>query len=275
MDENRSGRRRTGQRRWQEAGILPSWGCWWWALIAFGFALGTGVGLRAAEADPAGEAFDGAARLYEQGKFREAAAAYEKLASQGAGTVSVLFNQGNAWFKAGEKGRAIACYRQAQKLAPRDPEISANLDTIRGKVGSSGAPRPGAVDRFLALLTPNEWAAVALIGVWVWFGLMMAREWAPKSQILGPSAGWILAAGVAVLMAVAYGAKARDRRSDAVVIASEATVRFGPLEEAQAAFTLPDGAELRVTDRKGAWVEVRDGTGRRGWIGSRNLAMIP
>jgi len=249
-------------------------GGWWWALLALSWVI-VSVGGSAAVAAGVDEAFDGAARLYEQGKYRDAATTYQQLVAQGAATVSVLFNQGNAWFKAGEKGRAIASYRQAQKLVPRDADVSANIAWARTKVGTTGTPRVEAMDRFLALLTTNEWAVAAMVGVWGWFALMMAREWLPKILVLNPSGCWLLAVGAALIMVVAYTAKVRDQRMNAVVIASEATVRFGPLEEAQAAFTLPDGAELLVTDRKGAWLEVRDGTGRRGWVASLNLVMLP
>jgi tetratricopeptide (TPR) repeat protein len=229
----------------------------------------------AAGAAEVGELFDGAARLYEQGKYREAAAAYEQLAARSNATVSVWFNLGNAWFKAGEKGRAIACYRRAEKLAPRDPEISENLSWARTKVGTAGTPQVGFVDRFLRLLTPNEWAVVAIVGVWGWFVLMVAREWAPKFLTLSTAGCWMVAGGAGLLLVIAYTAKIRDARLNAVVITSEATVRFGPLEEAQSAFTLPDGSELLVTDRKGAWMEVRDSMGRRGWVAARNLTTLP
>ncbi|MGE3312149.1 MAG: tetratricopeptide repeat protein [Limisphaerales bacterium] len=256
-----------GFRGWTSMG----WRVWIRVVATSALLLICSVG-KAAEAEAS---FDAAARLYEQGKYREAARAYEQLASQDSATVAVLFNQGNAWLKAGEKGRAIACYRKAQQLAPRDPEISSNLELARSRVGSAGSPRLNPVDRFLGILTPNEWAIVAIAAVWGWFVLMMIREFAPKLLVLGPLGCWIVAAGAAAVMALAYAANVREQRPYAVVSVSEATVRFGPLEEAQAAFTLSDGAELLVTDRKGAWLEVRDGSGRRGWVASRNLVKIP
>ncbi len=245
---------------------------WSWVVLVWGMASGGALGVRAAED---AEAFDAAARLYEQGKFREAAAAYENLATQGVATVAVLFNQGNAWFRAGEKGRAIASYRRAWVLAPRDPDVTANLNWVRSKVGEMGTVRVDSLDRTLGLLTPNEWAVAAVAGVWVWFGWMLMRELVPRFRGTGASWAWGLAFVAAVLMIAAWTAKSRDQRIAAVVIAPEATVRFGPLEEAQAAFTLTDGAELVVTDRKGVWMEVRDGTGRRGWIANRHLLIVP
>lgn len=245
---------------------------WTWVfwILALLFSAG-----EATAATNAPEVFDAAARSYEQGKYREAAAAYEKLAAEGVGTVSVWFNLGNAWLRAGEKGRAIASYRQARKLAPRDPDIATNLEHARSKVGAGRLPPSGWGDRFRELLTPNEWAAAALAGVWIWFTWMMARDWIPRWKDRGEGSGAFLAGIAATLLALAFWATALGQREVAVVIASEATVRYGPLEEAQTAFTLSDGAELRVTDRKGDWVEVRDGSGRRGWIATRHLARVP
>ncbi|HEU0039111.1 MAG TPA: tetratricopeptide repeat protein, partial [Verrucomicrobiae bacterium] len=70
-------------------------------------------------------AFDAANRLYEQSKFAEAASAYEKLVQNGAVSPALCFNLGNAFFKASQVGRAIAAYRQAERLTPRDPDVRA------------------------------------------------------------------------------------------------------------------------------------------------------
>src|SRR6266446_10846926 len=89
-------------------------------------------------------AFDQANRLYEQGKFAEAATAYENLVPSAPASAAVYFNLGNAWYKAGQSGRAIAAYRQAEKLAPRDPNLRFNLNFVRKKVsGSDSIPAEG------------------------------------------------------------------------------------------------------------------------------------
>jgi tetratricopeptide (TPR) repeat protein len=59
-------------------------------------------------------AFDSANKLYEEGKFAEAASAYETLAKSGQSSATLCFNLGNAFFKSGQIGRAIAAYRQAE-----------------------------------------------------------------------------------------------------------------------------------------------------------------
>src|SRR5213593_3374221 len=97
----------------------------------------TGAG---AEAMPA--EFEQANKLYEQGKFKEAADVYERLIDRGIEAPGLYFNLGNAWYKAGQNGRAVAAYLRAERLAPRDPAIRFNLDFVRRKVTGQAASVP-------------------------------------------------------------------------------------------------------------------------------------
>ena len=49
----------------------------------------------------------------------------------GAASPAVYFNLGNAFFKQGQIGRAIAAYHSAQTVDPRDPDVRANLGFAR------------------------------------------------------------------------------------------------------------------------------------------------
>jgi len=101
-------------------------------------------------AESASSAFDSANQLFEQGRFTEAAAAFGKLAQSGQTSEALYFNLGNAWFKANQLGRAIAAFKQAERIAPRDPDLRANSSSpasrsrarlwhgARGIAGSAG-----------------------------------------------------------------------------------------------------------------------------------------
>ena len=68
----------------------------------------------------------------------------------------------------------------------------------------------------------------------------------------------------------------------AVVLATDAIARTGPLEEAQVKFQCRDGLEVAVLDAKDmlgtngpqTWFEVRDIAGRSGWMKGDHLAVI-
>ena len=80
----------------------------------------------------------------------------------------LLFNYGNAEFKAGNLGKAIAAFRRAGLLAPRDPEIRANLAFVRNQV-QGATVRESRWQNWLGNLTLNEWTLFAAIAFWLTF----------------------------------------------------------------------------------------------------------
>ena len=76
-------------------------------------------------------------------------------------------------------------------------------------------------------------------------------------------------------MCACVGATLRETRftRTAIVITSEAVVRYGPLAESPTAFTVHDGAELRVLDQKDEWLQVNAGPNRVGWL-RRDQALV-
>src|SRR5208337_1300274 len=132
-------------------------------------------------AEDPGAAFDAANRLYEQGKYSEAAAAYQKLVQAGQVSAALYFNLGNACFKAGTLGRALAAYRQAEALAPRDPDLRANIQFARDQAQGPTL----ALSRWqkvLGRLSLNEWTILAAAAVWVAFLLLGAGQLWPAIQ---------------------------------------------------------------------------------------------
>jgi tetratricopeptide (TPR) repeat protein len=227
-----------------------------------------------AQASLADAAFDSANKLYEQGKFAEAAAAYEKLLQGGQTSLALSFNFGNALFKSGHAGRAIAAYRQAEQLAPRDPDLRANLQFARNQV-QGPTLTPTRWQRWLGRLTLNEWAVLTTASLWLFLLLLTLLQWRPR---LKPSlrAYAITLAVLVVLFGLCTAAAFRQTRLTriAVVTAPEATAHYGPLAESPNAFTVHDGAELLVLDQKDEWLQVSAGPRRTGWL-KREQVQLP
>src|SRR3972149_3770731 len=74
-------------------------------------------------------AFDRAAKPED---FVKVASMYQEMIDDGAVSGAMFYNQGNAWMRARQPGRAIAAYRQAQRYLPRNPYLQANLDYALG-----------------------------------------------------------------------------------------------------------------------------------------------
>lgn len=236
-----------------------------------------------AAGNEASAGFEAANKLYEQGKYREAATAYEKIANVGSRAEALYFNLGNAWFKAGQTGRAIAAWREAEAISPRDPGVRFNLSFARKQVtGSEATAASPPWQRGLRALTLNEWAVLASIALWLWFLLLTLREFRPA---LRPAlSGYTAAAGgVLLLLAACFGAAASLQLTTmpAVTIVPETLARSGPLDEAKVLHQFRDGTELTVLDRKEiagdttqSWLQVRDAAGRTGWVKGDSLVTL-
>ena len=93
-------------------------------------------------------------------------------------SAALYFNLGNAWFKSGQIGRAIAAYRQAEQITPRDPDLRANLQFARNQTPSPTLP-PSRWQRWLGRLTLNEWTVLAAVALWLWLLLLAILQWRP------------------------------------------------------------------------------------------------
>jgi len=219
-------------------------------------------------------AFDQANKLYERGKYAEAAEAYTTLVKGGRTSAALYFNLGNALLKSGELGHAILNYRLAQRLAPRDPDIRANLRFARAAASTHapGSPRWFAWPQMFSL---NELTALSFIAFWACFVLLAWCQLQPKKNpaLRKPILVCSLLAGIfGIWLAALWRAQVGSR--PAVVVSKEAVVRLGPFAESQSAFVLRDGAEIKISDVKMDWLQIRDAAGRTGWLRQENVVPL-
>ena len=219
--------------------------------------------------------FSAANKFYAEGKFADAASTYEKILASGATSPNLLFNYGNAEFKSGNLGKAIAAFRRAELLAPRDSEIRANLNFVRNQV-QGATVRESFWQNWLGNLSLNEWTVFAAIAFWLTFLLLAAKQIRPALTAKLKSATWFFAA-LTIFSGTIVGVQAANHftKETAVVISSAVTARSGPFDDAQNAFAIHDGAELSVLDRRDDWVQVADGSGKTGWLPAKQVEVLP
>jgi len=219
--------------------------------------------------------FSTANKLYAEGKFTDVANVYGQILGSGAASPNLLFNYGNTEFKSGNLGKAIAAFRRAELLAPRDSEIRANLAFVRNQV-QGATVRDSFWQSWLGNLSLNEWTVFAAMVFWLTFLLLAAKQIRPALGTKLRSATWIFAA-LTIFSDTILGVQAASHfsRQTAVVISASATARSGPFDDAQSAFTARDGAELSVLDRREDWVQVADGSGKIGWLSAKQVEVLP
>lgn len=245
--------------------------------LALAWLLGVELAWLANAADAeASPTFESANRLYEEGHFKAAAAAYEKLIGSGRVSSALYFNAGNAWYKAGDLGQAIFNYRLAERLAPRDPDVQVNLRMARELVNGGPLPAVAGWRRWVPRLSVNEWACSLAVLVWAccsllaWGELRLTqraslRRWAVLLGVVTV----LPAAGLWAAWNNAYG------RQIVIVKGASAVVRHGPLDVSPELETVSGGTELEATDHKDGWLEVAGLKRGTGWIREQDVLKLP
>ena len=227
-------------------------------------------------ATPDTERFEHANLLYEQGHYDQAADAYQSILETGRSSAALHFNLGNAHFRLGQLGYAIAQFRLARNLHPRDPDIAANLRFAQQQVAGTASVRPSLFQRQLHRLHLDEWTLLATASFWFLFSLLVLRQLRPALKPrLQP---WTLGASfstASLVLAVLLAWHHLRTQATAIAIQPEAEVRYGPVYESRIHFTVPDGTELRAGERLDDWVQVTDATGRTGWARRTDIVLLP
>ena len=235
-------------------------------------------------------AFREAAALYDQGRFEQAAGRYESVLSAGVRSANLFFNLGNAWFKAGQTGRAILNYERARHLEPRDPDIHGNLDfVLKESRARDTVPTTGLTTWLAGLrdyLTTGEWTGLTALGYWLAMAAAITFVWLPARFEWRRWLRVVIAAfaGLAVLGSVGLAAKAtvESGLSPAIVVAKkEVVVRFAPVDDAQRHYTAVEGQKLWIVGERESrmegvpgWFKVERVDGAEGWVPANAIEKI-
>lgn len=245
------------------------------AIIAAGLLLAAG-----ARGGGPGTEFSRANEYYARGDFRQALEIYLGLAGRGWESAGLYYNLGNAYYRLGQTGRAIANYRRAWRLSPRDPEINFNLSHARRLSRDDLPERPagtiGRAQHFLASLLPlTAWKNTA--AVLYFLVVAAAAVWAAVGTWRKTALTvlkYLLAILLPVLAATAlvFHYHSRER---GVIVVSELPVRYGPDQEDITAFNLHEGTEARIIRRREDWSQILLADGKTGWVPTAALEIIP
>jgi tetratricopeptide (TPR) repeat protein len=206
---------------------------------------------------PAGAAWREANRAYRAGDMAAAAAAYEALAARHADP-RIEANLAAALWRQGRRGEALARYREALALAPRDPAIRADERRLWNEL--QRPPRLGAPTRALAAVRLDEILIALLVASWA---AAMGTALAGRDPRARPVAAIALATAVLLAMTAAAHAIAIEgpRRGIATAGAElHATPGGGRIA------ALPEGALVRVLERAPDGWRVRASGLPAGWV---------
>ena len=100
-------------------------------MLAHGVGLACVLSLGSGDASAQDEIVARGNEAYQAGDFAAAIDAYVAVLEAGFESADLHYNLGNAYFKAGDLGRAILAWERARVRAPGDADVEANLELAR------------------------------------------------------------------------------------------------------------------------------------------------
>lgn len=221
-------------------------------------------------------------QAYQDGRFEDAIEKYEAILQEGYGSGVLHYNLGNAYYRAGQAGRAVLNYERALKWSPGDRQALQNLEAVRSGLKDAllVVPESALVYRWRVvqgLMPSDAWAGLGLVFLWagigglaLWLGHRVRRY-----KKAGFIAGWIFLGLSIFPFLFAIGRARQEFRKDyAIVMVEEAQLRVAPERESQEVLLLHEGAKVRILDAIGSWYQVRLSDTSEGWLPADVLERI-
>jgi tetratricopeptide (TPR) repeat protein len=219
--------------------------------------------------------------FFNAGEFSKAAAGYESLIETSGPTASRLFNLGNARLRNGEHGPAILAYERAALLAPRDPDIFANLKLARKAATShEELPTRSWWESVLHGLSLHEWswltltsAGLMVLAVLAWGLAGFSRPWLKRSAVTALICG--------ILAGLLGGFALWFRKGETklgIITAAQPALRLSPFPDAAPAGSPRTGVKVILGDHSNGWVYVTvPGSNLSGWLPEKDAPplMVP
>ncbi|MDC7219679.1 MAG: SH3 domain-containing protein [Spirochaetales bacterium] len=243
-------------------------------LICLGTALFAQTSMDAllAEADQA----------FREERFNDSARLYQEAAVRGNVNSAVYYNQGNAWFMAGEEHLAHLSYLKAEQLSPGDGDIKRNLSFIRALSGEQ-EERSGRNELLRVLFFWHYDLSLRLRGIMllvangVFWGILTLFILRKRKGLSFPMGALLVAGFLALSLLVSTGVSRYDQENHPTgLILKDATARKGDGDNFEEAFNRPltGGTEFRLEEVRSDWYRITLADGSEGWIKKSEAGLV-
>lgn len=214
--------------------------------------------------------FDEGNAFFKAGQFGDAEVAYSRSLAQDGDSADTRYNLGKVREALGDPARAMLEWERALRLdskhVPSRKALEAAHVTMNSKVATDSWWQKIQPD-----FTQRREAWVLALGIWVLMtgivGWWISRKhWA--AVVLGLS-GVIV--GIAGFSWMNY---AESERNIALILDRSVTLRAAPANPARELDLLPCGSRLEILDESGGWKYGKTSEGKLGWVPSKSVELI-
>lgn len=214
--------------------------------------------------------------LFNEGNYLGAVTEYQKKIDLGDKSSYTYYNLANSYFKAGDLDKALVNYYRAFRLNPRDKDIVNNLAFTMEKTGQSLIPEnmPKSIFLIYNYFSLSEIKGFAFIFLWlvaISFTFLVSFKYRPFLLKT-----FMVSLCLLLLFTGYYFLRSKqDLQELAVVIAPRAELRSGPSENFPVVLNVPRAQLLKISDKKGDWLEVATNSDNAlTWVQNKYIEII-
>lgn len=225
-----------------------------------------------------------AAAAYENKNYPEAIEIYSQILEKDGTSGRLYYNLGNAYFRNGEKGKAVLFFERALKADPRNKEAAANLDFVKTKLTDKIDGEENILQVFLrdmrAMLPSNGWAILGIVSFLLFIAGIALYSFGSAMSVrkIGFFGGLAMLAVSILSNIFSYQAyRTANDDSFAIVTCDSTLLSTVPREPAgggERAFVLHEGAKVEKLDSmtldeadvSTMWYKIRTADRQEAWI---------
>jgi tetratricopeptide (TPR) repeat protein len=227
--------------------------------------------------------FEMANTQYNQKAYPQAIAGYQRLLKEGFVSEDVYYNLGNSYYKNEQYGYAVLYYEKTLKINPNNKRAKINLSLTQKKLKDKTVKAPEIIlikiwNKFIALLSPNQWAIFWFFSVWGSFfcGLVVLYSKQTSYRRFNLTSCIIFLFLACFTGSIAFlKHRALYDNSLAIVINPTIDLKNSPDLNSNTVQVVYEGTKVRLEDRIGNWHKIKLEDGKTvGWIENKSFEVI-
>lgn len=229
------------------------------------------------------DSFQAGIRLYQEKKFADAKASFQKAIELEPNNLQALTNLGLTYYQLGEKGWALALLRKAHSLDPDFSTPISGLKFILPQLEVKEIPHEISMWENVRtqLLQPFSTSAFVILSALLMFaaGWILLNYFAHRKKAVTeekpyppfPLIGFVLSLLFLVVFSLMWAKFYDTSLRRGTIVTAKVSVLSLPNESAPALFDIFSGLEVLVLKVDGSWTQIQYPGGMSGWIKNENV----
>lgn len=219
-----------------------------------------------------------AIQLYDQKKYTEALAEWNKILATGAKGEDLYYNIANTYYQQQQYAEAILFYSKALKWNPNCKDCKQNLKLAQKAAGVESFELPEFIltklyHSLLLSLQPMIWFAIGIFFVCLFLYLFLLKKNSPALSENKTMLYFIALLGITSLV-LAWQRDEIKQRSDEVILMKASKLYLSPETNSESRQDLNPGQQLLIKDHLSGWIKVQTKEFDLGWIEENKVEVI-